>query len=235
VIPAWARRTIVEPLWTRVSGSPRLAEWRELEGTQYLPLDVLRDRQDARLRELVAKVCRDTPFYGRRYAEAGVAPADVTSVTDLTRLPIVTKQDIRSHAAEFRSTAVHSWPVMEFRTGGSTGVPLILWATEEVSERRNAAARRADRWTGWEVGEPVAAVWGNPKLPTTLKERLRHELLEPMMFLDTMELTRESVAEFARRWRGFRPTLLFGHAHSIYLLACSLRDLGIDTIRPKGD
>jgi phenylacetate-CoA ligase len=193
---------------------------------------VLQERQSARLRALIGTAA-DTPFYKRRFAEAGVAVADIQSPRDLERLPIVTKQDIRTHGADLFATGVRRSELMEFRTGGSTGTPLIVFATEEVSERRNAAARRSDRWTGWNVGEPVAAVWGNPKLPSTIKERLRHELLEPVIYLDTMALTASAVERFASEWRRARPTLLFGHAHSIYLLACSLRDLGIDAVRPK--
>lgn len=231
-VSPWSRRRLVEPVWARLTGTPRLREWRELEQTQYLSLAVLRERQVARLRALIAGAVRDTPFYQRAFAAAGVRPDDIRSVEDLAKLPIVTKRDIRAHGQDFLARGVSRSALMEFRTGGSTGTPLVLYTTEEVSERRNAAARRSDRWTGWEVGEPIAAVWGNPKLPETFKERLRHELLEPVIYLDTMALTPGAIERFAVAWRRMRPTLLFGHAHSIYLLACGLRDLGLDGIRP---
>ena len=228
------RRQIVEPAWARWSGTPLLRAWRELEETQFLPAAVLREWQEERLRALISAACRDTPFYARRIAEAGVTPDEIRTVDDLRRLPIITKHEIRTRVSELRSRAVHASSLLEFRTGGSTGTPLVLFVTEDVSEQRNACARRSNRWTGWEVGEPVGAVWGNPKLPQTMKERLRWELLEPVIYLDTMAVTPQSVERFAREWQRVRPTLLFGHSHSLYLLARILADLGIEAIRPKG-
>jgi len=230
--PAWARRAVIEPVWTAVSGATLLEHWRELERTQRLPLDVLHDRQEERLRRITATAARVSPFSRRRLAEAGF-PDGLRSLDDLRALPVLTKAEIRLAGDAMLARGVDRESLLEFRTGGSTGVPLRLLISEEISHRRNAAARRSDLWTGWRVGEGIGAVWGNPKLPQTIKERLRAELLNPVIYLDTMVLSPESVREFARAWRRERPTLLFGHAHSIYQLACTASDLGIDDIRPK--
>lgn len=232
-LKAWLRRSVAEPLWAAACGTPRRRAWLELERSQYLPDSVLKDRQAERLSTLVQVAARDCPFYTRRLAEAGVRPTDIRSPEDLPKIPVLTKREVRANTADMLSRAVGRDRLMEFRTGGSTGTPLVLFITEDVSEQRNAAARRSDRWTGWEVGEPVAAVWGNPKLPATLKARLRHHLLEPVLYLDTMAVTDEAVAAFAAGWRRLRPTLLFGHAHSLYLLARIVRDRGVEAIRPR--
>lgn len=231
-LTAWVRRSVVEPVWAAASGSPRRRAWFELERTQYLPESVLKERQAERLKTLLHVAARDCPFYARRLAEAGVRPAEIRGPDDLRKIPVLTKQEVRANLADMLSRAVRRDDLMEFRTGGSTGTPLALFITEAVSEQRNAAARRSNRWAGWEVGEPVAAVWGNPKLPATWKERLRHHLLEPVLYLDTMAVTPEAVRAFADGWRRLRPTLLFGHAHSLYLLALTVRECGIDAIRP---
>jgi phenylacetate-CoA ligase len=232
-LTAWFRRSVVEPLWAAAGGSPRRRAWLELERTQYLPESVLKERQAERLRTLVEAAARDCPFYARRLAEAGVRPSQIRGPDDLAKLPVLTKAEVRANLADMLSRAVRQDDLMEFRTGGSTGTPLALYITEAVSEQRNAAARRSNRWTGWEVGEPFAAVWGNPKLPATVKERLRQHLLEPVLYLDTMAVTPDAVAAFAAAWQRLRPTLLFGHAHSLYLLALMVRDGGIDAVRPR--
>jgi len=233
-VTAAARRWMVEPALSIVTGRTMLAEWKVLEKTQHLPIAALRGRQEESLRRLVASVYDISPFYRRRFDDAGVKPRDLLSVDDLARLPVLTKGDVRRAGRALVSASVGPGRLMESRTGGSTGVPLVLHFTEMVSERRNAAARRSNRWTGWEVGEPIAAVWGNPHLPSSARQRLRHHLLNPVIYLDTMQLRAETIRRFAREWRRTRPTLLFGHAHSIYALACEVRAQGIDDIRPKG-
>lgn len=229
--PAWTRRAIFEPLWAAATGASLLAWWKTLEESQYLSAAALRDQQRVRLRQVTAAAAANTTFYARRFAEAGLGPC-LTSIEDLQKLPILTKREIRAHARELISRDAPS-SLLEFRTGGSTGVPLVLFISEEISHRRNAAARRSNLWTGWRVGEPVAAVWGNPKLPASPKEWLRRELLDPVIYLDTMSVTPQSVRAFARAWRREQPTLLFGHAHSLYLLARLAAELEIDDIRPR--
>lgn len=222
----------MEPMWAALTGASLRHWWHELERTQFLSADMLRDRQEQRLRRLSASACRDTAFYEARFREAGVGP-ELRSIDDLRKLPILTKHDIRAHSAEMISRRVNPQTLLEFRTGGSTGVPLTIFIDEEVSHQRNAAARRSNLWSDWKVGESVGAVWGNPHLPATIKERLRNELLDPVIYLDTMTLSAESVRAFALEWRRERPTLLFGHAHSLFLLASIIRELGVDDVRPR--
>jgi phenylacetate-CoA ligase len=222
----------MEPVWTALTGATLVSSWRELERTQYLSLAELRDRQLQGLETLTAAACRNTEFYGRRFAEAGLGDR-LRTLEDLRKLPVLTKAEVRAHGAQMLTRQTEGLNILEFRTGGSTGVPLVLFISEETSHQRNAAARRSNLWSGWKVGEPVGAVWGNPKLPQTVKERLRHELLEPTIYLDTMTLSPESVRAFALEWRRERPSLLFGHAHSIYLLARMIEDEEIDDIRPR--
>jgi phenylacetate-coenzyme A ligase PaaK-like adenylate-forming protein len=172
-IPA-LRARVVEPLWVGLANTPVLAEWKTLEKTQFYPETELRALQAEKLRRLVTNVYAASPFYRERFDRAGVQPRDIRTPADLARLPILTKHTVRTEIDRIISPGFDRRRLQESRTGGSTGVPLVLYFTEEVSERRNAAARRSNRWTGWEVGEPVGAVWGNPHLPSTLKELPGH-------------------------------------------------------------
>lgn len=233
VVP-FLRRSVIEPLWAREVGTPILRAWRELEVSQRMPESVLRDRQWERLRGLVDFVFHHNPYYRTRFLEHGLSSESLRSPEDLRLFPLMTKKDIRGRQTEMLSEGCDPQHLMTIKTGGSTGVSLTLHATEAVSESRNACARRFRRWTGWEVGEPVAAVWGNPSLPESLRDRLRDFLLRPTIFLDTMCITQESVIKFAEAWKRSRPTLLFGHAHSLFILAGMTRDLGIGWIDPKG-
>jgi phenylacetate-CoA ligase len=62
---------------------------------------------------------------------------------------------------------------------------------------------------------------------------LRNLLLERMFYLDTMRIDDASIARFVQQWRHEQPDILYGHAHSIYVLATYLRRSGID-LRPRG-
>ncbi len=234
MIGPYFRRGLAEPLYFALNRSPRLSYWKELERTQYLTTDELLSIQWTRLKRLISYAYDHNSFYRKRFEQVGIHPDEIRDASDLSYLPILTKRQIRENMQDILTKGFRREDLLRFRTGGSTGTSLEIYLTEECSEQRNACARRHDCWTGWRPGEPVGAVWGNPKLPKALRERIRHWLLEPRVYLDTMHVTERSVMQFAQEWKRVKPTLLFGHAHSLYLLACYIDRLGIDEIQPKG-
>lgn len=232
-LPPPLRRHVVEPLWNRVRDQGLLEAERELDRTQWLTPAEIAGRQLSSLRALLTDVAAVNPFYQARFREAGLDPARLESLDDLRRLPVLTKATVRQQTTDLLSTDVDRTTLMQAKTGGSTGKALDLYFTEEVSRLRNAFGRRRRTWAGWKVGEPMGAVWGNPDTSPSLRERVREWLLGPTITLDTMSMTDDAVRRFEAEWRQLRPTLLFGHAHSIYLLSCLARDLGLRGIRPN--
>jgi phenylacetate-CoA ligase len=174
-----------------------------------------------------------SPFYQRRFAEAGIDPGGVNRIEDLAGLPLLTKNDVREHLPEILSSAYRREDLVEARTGGSTGVALQIYCDARGVEVRNAAALRSDRWSGWRLGQPIAAVWGNPPRAVTLKNRIRGLLKDRVIYLDTMRVDDAVIDQFLAEWKTLRPGMLYGHAHSLFLLCESLRKRGL-TLAPTG-
>lgn len=231
---ASVRKNIFEPLFLKKSRSPKLAYWRTLEKTQYYSRQQLEEIQWQRLQNIWKFVWKHNDFYKKRFTETGLTEQSLKSPADITKLPLLTKKYIRINTASMISDGFCKEKLLHFKTGGSTGKALDLYMTEECSELRNACARRHDRWTGWEPGEAIGAAWGNPKLPKAVKEKLIDTLVQPYIYLDTMAVSGASVQEFAHAWSQVQPTLLYGHAHSLFVLAQYIKKLGCEEIQPKG-
>jgi phenylacetate-CoA ligase len=108
----------------------------------------LRDLEDRLVRETVRYAADRSPFYQARFRESGLAPAHVTAVRDLARLPFTTKADLRASQERdppFGShTAVPTRDVMRVhRTSGSTGRPLYIALTRNDARITNECASRA--------------------------------------------------------------------------------------------
>lgn len=228
------RRHVFWPLVCRFNGSPRLRYLKELERTQFLTMPELRQMQWERLVRLVRYAWENNAFYRQRLDGAGIPAGRIDCVEDMRNIPILTKEEIRNNSVAMISKGSVKEALLQFKTGGSTGKSLDIYITEECSELRNACALRHDRWAGWDVGDTVGAVWGNPSLPGDWKSKLQSWLLSPFIYLDTMSVSDESVLAFAREWEKVQPSLLFGHAHSLYLLAQYAQKLAVTAIRPKG-
>lgn len=232
-VPDLMVRNIFEPLWDRYDRSVRLKELRALRSSQYLSSEEIVARQERKLRALLGHAIQTCPHYRQKYAEAGFGPADIRSLSDLRMAPLLTKDDVRTVGNELISGRYARSKLVAAKTGGSTGVALQVYCDVACQQLRNAAALRSDEWSGWRLGEPVGAVWGNPPVPSTFKSRVRRLLKDRVIFLDTMKLDDAAVDRFAADWADMRPGMLFGHAHSLFLLAEKALERNLQ-IRPRG-
>lgn len=221
------------PLWDWKDKSERLNHWRELESQQWWSRGEIEKLQWKRLCALVAHAGVHSPYYRSLFQQHGFDSVNLDSTEAFQQLPVTTKADIRNQTGSFISDTHGKEGLVTAKTGGSTGVSLNLYFDERCQERRNAAQLLADRWAGWDMGMKKAAVWGNPPVPVTLKQKLRHHLLDRTIYLDTMDLNNESMGAFVHLWRKEQPGAVFGHAHSIYIFARFLLDEGIQDLRPE--
>ena len=228
-------RHVVWPLVARKRGSRHLHFHRLLEDTQFDPPAVHARRQFLLLKALVDHAYASVPFYRTAWAAAGVHPTDLTRPEDLRHFPEVSKTDLRANPASFHSDRIDQSKVRVKRTSGSTGVPLTIHLDEPAAQWKAACTLRADEWSGYRLGQRVAKVWGNPEYRRDgLRGRVRNAVLDRAVYLDTRNVTDDRVERFARSLRRYRPGLVFGHAHSLYLLALKLRKRNVDDVRPNG-
>lgn len=229
----WLSKHVFFPLWEFKDGAHRAQYLHELSLSQWLDLETLRQSQWHRVREMVGYAYQHCSYYRERLAGAEFN-GTLGDWEDFKRLPLLTKQDIREYGEKLLSCEFEKKDLVETKTGGSTGVALQLYFDKQCQEIRNAADMRSAQWAGWDIGMPVAAIWGNPPVADTLKKKVRNLLLNRMIYLDTMEINEPSVRRFVLDWKRTKPRVIYGHSHSIYILAKFLQDLGIDDLRPQG-
>ena len=87
-----------------------------------------------RLKSVAEKVYKSVPFYNRKFQEAGVAPEDIRSLADVTRLPTTRKQDLRDNYP-FGLFAVPLEEVVRVHaSSGTTGKPTVVGYTAKDIE-----------------------------------------------------------------------------------------------------
>ncbi len=89
----------------------------------------LRALQSERLREVVRRAYQDVPYYKQKLDEAGVKPADIKSIDDITRLPFTSKDDLRD-TYPFGMFAVPMEQVVRLHaSSGTTGKSTVVGYT----------------------------------------------------------------------------------------------------------
>jgi phenylacetate-CoA ligase len=232
---AFVNRNLSQPLLAWRSGSKHLDYLRLLRARQFDHPTTVESRQFEAVRKLLFHAYETVPYYRNLFIRLGCHPGDFKALADLSHLPVLTKTAIRKHARDLRSSAYVDQPVVLKKTSGSTGVPLTIAVNAESIQWKTACTIRSDEWSGWKLGQRVAKVWGNPEYRKNgLKGRLRNLLVDRARYLDTIGLDDERMHAFADSLRRRPTSLLFGHAHSLYLFACFARKRCPGAIRPRG-
>lgn len=207
---------------------------KELENTQWLPFGTLKQKQLERLKKILVHAYETTNFYKKRFDESGFNPHTLANIDEMEKIPLLKKKEINENLDKMKSSIFSTTDLVKGATGGSTGTQLHFFINKESVDRKNACAWRHNRWAGWDIGIPVAALWGNPKEATTLKARLRRKILNRTMYLDTMHMTPETMHGFADEINRLSDYVVYGHSHSIYLFADFLIKSGLPIHSPLG-
>ncbi len=97
----------------------------------YVPRSCMRELQLARLQTIVARAYDRVALYRGRMDERGIAPADVRSLDDITRLPFTFKTDLRD-TYPFGLFASPMQDVVRLHvSSGTTGKPIVVAYTEQ--------------------------------------------------------------------------------------------------------
>lgn len=184
--------------------------------------------QEKELRKVLKHAYDSVPFYHRIFSEAQIKPEDVKSVTDLSKLPIVRKNEIRENIDSVISEKFRTRNLRTLLTSGSTGKPLQVFITRDEDNFRKAKHLRANLSCGhypWDR-------WVTITSPSHFSEATKFQ-----QFLGFYAPKFVSVFDDTPRQMSLidkiRPDILDGYSSSLFLLAKEVERSGLKTIKPK--
>ena len=228
------RRYLLYPLWVYKNRSHQLRFLKKFEGMQWLDREELEKEQLINLKKIISHAYQKTSFYRDKFGELNFRYEKFNKITDIKNLPILTKAQIQENGDRLVANGFDKDSMIKYKTGGSTGKSLTIYGDLGRLDRNTAAAMLCYRWAGWDIGDPMGRIWGNPLMARSLKEKIKEFVIGPIVWLDTMDLNEKSMQEFIKQWNKIKPTLLHGHSHSLYEFAKFLRDNNSQRIFPQG-
>lgn len=216
---------VVFPLQEQVKHHTTVRVRRELEASQWWSADQLEAYRLQRLRKLLTEAGKHVPFYRQRFAQAGFDPTQLRSISDLKRLPTLTKADIRANADGLRHADARH--LARCTTGGSSGQPLAFQIGAERVSHDVAAKWRATRWFGVDIGDPEVVVWGSPiELGAQDRMRLLRDRIMRSTLVSAFDMTEPNLDRYLAQIRAVRPRMLFGYPYSLAHIAQHARKRG---------
>ncbi|MBC5768136.1 phenylacetate--CoA ligase family protein [Ramlibacter albus] len=125
-----------------------------------LSRDAIVDAQLQRLRETLANAYANVPAVRRRFAEAGVRPADVVHLEDVAQLPFTTKADLRDNYP----FGLFARPIEQLArlhaSSGTTGKPTVVAYTSDDLANWSDLMARSMYAAGVRPGDIVHNAYG---------------------------------------------------------------------------
>jgi phenylacetate-CoA ligase len=231
----WVARTFCR-IQERLLGRPTFALLAELQESQHRPREQLREVQLARLKDLVRAAYEHTPYWRAVMDEQGFTPAEVRSLEDLRRFPLLEKPTLRDRREEM--VWKEEGPRLQLvRTSGSTNEALQFYTNSNREAAINAARIRGHQWVGVEKGEKEVYFWGSPvELTTQGRMKNFRDWLVNEPLTNGFEITLDRMQRFVEDWRRWRPKCIFGYPNSFVLTVRMADKLGIDltALRDRG-
>ncbi len=109
--------------------------------------------RDAKARELVQTVYSEVPFYQKIFADRSLTPKDFQSLSDLTKLPILTKDAIRENFVSGRMQRPSKFKTYDVCSSGSTGTNLVVREDTDTTGMLYACHLYGLKLSGWNFGD----------------------------------------------------------------------------------
>lgn len=228
-------RYIMYPVLEIYRRRDTLKHLKELEKTQWLSADEIKKIQWKKLKSLLAHAYTNVPFYHHVFKALNMTPKDISTPEDFRKLPLLSKEDIRTNLNDMLSLNYKKNDLIPNSTGGSTGVNLNFFNDRKNAGSVSAIDLRNRRWAGLEIGDKGAWLWGSPfdiSLHDSLKNRVYDKLFRNLL-LSSYNLSEETMFVYARKLLQYKPKVIVGYPSSLYHFAKFLEANGIRDINPK--
>lgn len=210
----------------------------ELKRSQWLTPQEIKELQEKKLRLLVRHAYNHVGYYRQLFDEFSLKPEDISSISDLQKLPFLDKTTVRENLYfDLLSDNHDKKKILKISTSGSTGQPFVCYADQHQLEMRWAATLRSMEWTGYRFGDRQMRLWHQTlgmSFTQVLKEKL-DAIISRRVFVPAYQMTDKNIIRFIKKLRKYKPVLIDGYAESFNFLSTYIKDHGLtDIYPPKG-
>lgn len=203
---------------------------RTIKKLRKLSKDQLISWQEDRLRKLIHHAYTKTTYYSTLLNELNIKPDEIRTITDLEKIPVLTKEIIRKNYNNLRAVNIEDIPHQETSTGGSSGDPLRYLL--DNNSWSFTVANTIINWekTKYKYGNKFVAL-GSSSLLVDNKTSFKHKIyyiLKNKVSLNGINMSDSVCKEYTDIIRCNNIKYIYGYATSIYLLAKYCKSHGVN-------
>jgi phenylacetate-CoA ligase len=234
-IPKVIGKNILFPLYNLLLMKKTSRKFKEMQKNQYKKSSEIEAIQLMKLKKLVLHAYNTSPYYRRIMDKNKIRPGSIKKISDIKRIPILTKIDIINNQKGLMSSEYANKKLSHNPTGGSTGQPVDLYSAPEKLESIKASRLRYELWAGLDINEKHALLWGSPneiKFNKTFKGKVKNFIMN-RIFLDCFGMSEDIMYRYVKEINWFKPKVITSFVNAIYTLALFIESEKLKVHSPK--
>jgi phenylacetate-CoA ligase len=202
----------------------------EAEARSFWSPDEIRAFRDERLRGFLRHCFENVPFHRLRFEEAGIDPASIAGLDDLAQLPLLTKDEVRSHISELTPPGASRRRRKIVHTSGTTGGGLRFATNSRAIQEQWAVWWRYRGWHGIRRGAWCGHFAGRSIVPATQQDPpfWRYNLAGKQILFSGVHMSPQSMHAYVEELRRRKPPWLHGYPSLLALLAAHMLQHGTE-------
>lgn len=199
---------------------------RLLERKVFETKEQVQEYQFMEMKKIISHAYYHVPYYQKLFKGIGLKPEDFTSMDDLQKIPLLTKQIIQENREDLKAVNIPEKHFKEVQTGGTTGMPMEFYLDKRYStlkemvflrhmwkklgyrQRDRCIVLREDEVDHIEEGK---SYWNMNRLTNWL-------------IMSAFHLNEDTFPLFYDKIRSFKPKFILAFPSNIYLLARFIRE-----------
>ncbi|MBK7090640.1 MAG: phenylacetate--CoA ligase family protein [bacterium] len=177
--------------------------------------------QEEQLQKLVSHCYTNVPFYSDLFRNLHLTPADIRNLSDLAKLPRLTRKMVMEKGAELIAQNVSKSDRIVGHTSGTTGSPLRLVWDRHVCLLKTVVDWRQKRLAGINPGDKIAFFLGRQVAPLGQSKPpfWRHNWVMNHLFCSSFHLSPGNMRFYFEKLAKFGPLALEGYPSTMSVLA----------------
>lgn len=208
---------ILLPLSDKVLGRSIATHLSFLEKSQWWSLEQLEAFQNDRLKIVIEHAYKNVPYYRELFNSLGLKPKDIQTKSDLSKLPILNKGDIRKSFPEFIvDEKLENGTYYTGSTSGSTGEPLKYYLSKEAYSFNIACGLRAWKMHGYRLGDSYIKASQNQRKAS--EKKLQDRIMNNH-YLYLKNIDKETLVDAISTIENVHPTIIRCYPDPLEFLA----------------
>jgi phenylacetate-CoA ligase len=197
-----------------------------VEATNFDTKEKIEEYQFAKLKELIVYSYKNVPYYRKLFDQIGFKPNEFKCISDIKKIPYLTKQIIREHQSELISTHIPKKYIKKVKTGGTTGMPTEFLLDKRYSTLAEMVFLR-NMWNriGYKPRDRCV-VLREDKVRQIIpgKKYWKTNSLTNWLVMSSFHLNADTFYLFYNKIQQFKPKFILAFASNAYLLAKYIKD-----------